>query len=112
MQRGETTAEARPRNIPMYTGINGASQGKENHYSRIHRHWAPLVTPLVKAQGAIQPIKPIPPIGCKDLTPECVKENNRQTYWTWICVPYGTVPDATVNQSEPGYSVNENAPKG
>ena len=39
------------------------------------------------AQCAIEPIKPIPPLGCKDVTPQCVSTSNGQSYWTWICVP-------------------------
>jgi hypothetical protein len=35
----------------------------------------------------IVPIKPIPPIGCKDLAPQCVCDSNGQNcYWTWVCV--------------------------
>lgn len=37
-------------------------------------------------QCAIQPIKPIPPLGCKDLTPQCVADNSGHAYWTWACV--------------------------
>ena len=36
----------------------------------------------------IQPIKPIQPIGCKDLIPMCVCDKNGNCYWQWICVPY------------------------
>jgi hypothetical protein len=42
--------------------------------------------PVATSQCAIQPIKPIPPIGCKDVTPQCVTDNNHQSHWTWICV--------------------------
>lgn len=35
----------------------------------------------------IVPIKPIPPIGCRDLRPQCVCDGQGQNcYWTWICV--------------------------
>lgn len=42
--------------------------------------------PSAVGQCAIQPIKPIPPIGCKDLTPQCVADNSGHAYWTWACV--------------------------
>jgi len=35
----------------------------------------------------IVPIKPIPPLGCRDLEPQCVCDGTGQNcYWTWICV--------------------------
>ena len=34
----------------------------------------------------IQPIKPIPPIGCKDVTPQCVCDQNGNCHWEWVCV--------------------------
>jgi hypothetical protein len=46
------------------------------------------------AQCAIKPIKPVPPVGCKDVTPQCVTNSNGQSYWTWICVPNGEGVDA------------------
>ena len=46
------------------------------------------------AQCAIKPIKPIPPVGCKDVTPQCVTNSNGQSYWTWICVPNSEGADA------------------
>src|SRR5579862_7415223 len=49
--------------------------------------WAFFPIHLAVGQCAIQPIKPIPPIGCKDVTPQCVTDNNHQSHWTWICVP-------------------------
>lgn len=48
---------------------------------------ASSVTPSASGQCAIKPIKPIPPIGCKDLTPQCVSDNSGHSYWTWVCVP-------------------------
>lgn len=50
---------------------------------------ASAVTPSAFCQCAIKPIKPIPPIGCRDLTPQCVSDNSGHGYWTWICVPSG-----------------------
>jgi hypothetical protein len=41
---------------------------------------------MSQGQCIIKPIKPIPPIGCRDVTPQCVTVNN-SSYWTWICVP-------------------------
>ncbi|MGA2905459.1 MAG: ATP-dependent Clp protease proteolytic subunit [Candidatus Korobacteraceae bacterium] len=36
----------------------------------------------------IVPIKPIPPIGCKDLRPECVCDSSgNNCHWEWVCVP-------------------------
>lgn len=36
----------------------------------------------------IVPIKPIPPIGCKDLRPECVcSANGNDCHWEWVCAP-------------------------
>ncbi len=49
---------------------------------------------FASAQCAIKPIKPIPPLGCKDVTPQCVTNSNGQSYWTWICVPYNGGADA------------------
>ncbi len=43
--------------------------------------------PVLMGQCAIQPIKPIPPIGCKDVTPQCVSDSNGQSHWNWVCVP-------------------------
>ncbi len=41
----------------------------------------------VSPQCGIIPIKPIPPIGCKDLRPECQCDSNgRNCKWVWICV--------------------------
>ncbi len=49
---------------------------------------------FASAQCAIKPIKPIPPLGCKDVTPQCVTNSNGQSYWTWICVPDSGGADA------------------
>jgi len=53
-----------------------------------------FATPLVSGQCAIQPIKPIPPIGCKDLTPQCVSDGNARGHWTWICVSNSSATDS------------------
>lgn len=34
----------------------------------------------------IQPIKPIPPIGCRDLVAQCVLDKEGRSYWQWVCV--------------------------
>ncbi len=51
--------------------------------------------PLVIGQCAIRPIKPIPPIGCKDVTPECVSDSNGKSHWNWICVPNNAETDTS-----------------
>ena len=34
------------------------------------------------------PLKPLPPIGCKDMTAVCVCDRNgTDCHWEWICVP-------------------------
>jgi hypothetical protein len=44
--------------------------------------------PCSAGQCGIVPIKPIPPIGCKDLTPVCVCDSNgTECHWEWVCVP-------------------------
>ena len=35
----------------------------------------------------LQPIKPIPPLGCKDTTPVCQCDSNDQCQWVFECVP-------------------------
>ncbi len=48
----------------------------------------PALLEFASAQCAIKPIKPIPPLGCTDVTPQCVTNSNGQSYWTWVCVAY------------------------
>jgi hypothetical protein len=38
-------------------------------------------------QCAIKPIKPIPPIGCKDVRAVCECDTRGKCEWVWICVP-------------------------
>jgi len=46
------------------------------------------LAPACAAGCGIKPIKPIPPIGCRDLTPVCqCDERGRNCRWTWTCVP-------------------------
>lgn len=36
----------------------------------------------------IVPIKPIPPLGCRDVTPVCVcSADGRACWFEWVCVP-------------------------
>ena len=36
----------------------------------------------------LQPLKPLPPLGCKDLVAECRCDSNGQNCrWEWVCVP-------------------------
>lgn len=42
-------------------------------------------TRVACASCGVTPIKPIPPVGCRDLTPVCVT-NGSSAYWTWVCV--------------------------
>ena len=58
-----------------------------------------FATSQATGQCAIKPIKPIPPIGCKDVTPECVSDGNGKSHWNWICVP-DTTPTATSRRME------------
>ena len=45
---------------------------------------------LVWAFCGLVPLKPLPPLGCVDLVPQCVCSADaygaQQCYWTWICV--------------------------
>ena len=45
--------------------------------------------PAINQSGCgIEPIKPIPPIGCQDLRAECVcDEHGQNCHWRWVCVP-------------------------
>ena len=35
----------------------------------------------------LQPLKPIPPIGCKDTTPVCQCNSDEDCHWVFECVP-------------------------
>lgn len=44
-------------------------------------------TPACAGDCGIVPIKPIAPIGCTDLKPECVcDQTGQKCYWRWVCV--------------------------
>lgn len=45
-----------------------------------------FAAPSAFGQCSIKPIKPIPPLGCKDLTPQCVTDSSGNASWTWTCV--------------------------
>ena len=50
-----------------------------------------LTVLLLHAQEGcvILPIKPIPPIGCRDLAPQCVCDaDGHDCHIEWVCVPY------------------------
>lgn len=42
---------------------------------------------MAPAQCGIPPIKPIPPIGCKDTRPVCICTADGTCRWEFICVP-------------------------
>jgi hypothetical protein len=36
----------------------------------------------------LKPLKPLPPLGCKDLVAECrCDSDGRNCRWEWVCVP-------------------------
>lgn len=40
------------------------------------------------ADCGVVPVKPVPPVGCKDLIPRCVcNERGDYCVWQWLCVP-------------------------
>ena len=44
-------------------------------------------TPVVAAAGCgLEPLKPVPPIGCADLVAQCVCDSKGNCHYTWICV--------------------------
>lgn len=49
------------------------------------------IAPVGSQSCGIAPVKPIPPIGCKDLVAQCscVRDKNGmlQCQWVWVCVP-------------------------
>jgi hypothetical protein len=76
------------------------AEGMEMKKERFFHLWAALAllvciasSILALGQCAIRPIKPIPPIGCKDVTPECVSDSNGNSHWNWICVPSNAETD-------------------
>lgn len=48
----------------------------------------------LQAQGCGPlPIKPVIPIGCKDLVPMCTCDSQGKCSWSWVCVPGVPPPD-------------------
>lgn len=44
--------------------------------------------PATCTDCGIVPVKPVPPVGCKDLYARCVcDENADNCRWEWVCVP-------------------------
>ena len=46
----------------------------------------PVIIRASAAGCGIRPIKPIPPIGRKDLYAECRCNRDGDCYWEWVCV--------------------------
>lgn len=47
-----------------------------------------FVARAVQAQSCgVTPVKPVAPVGCRDLVARCVLDSNGHTHWEWICVP-------------------------
>jgi hypothetical protein len=64
-----------------------------------------LAVSMAIGQCAIQPIKPIPPIGCRDVTPQCVSDGNGNSHWNWVCVPdNGSAPTGDNHGRKPNMS--------
>jgi len=49
-----------------------------------------ISTPALAAANAscgVVPVKPVPPVGCNDLSPVCTcDEHGRNCRWSWVCV--------------------------
>ena len=40
------------------------------------------------AQCGVEPVKPVPPAGCKDMQAMCACDaNGENCRWVWVCVP-------------------------
>ena len=54
--------------------------------------------PRVSASCGVKPVKPVVPVGCKDLLPQCGSRG-----WEWICVPrdHVTPTGPTPRQPQP-----------
>lgn len=68
--------------------------------------------PLAIGQCVIRPIKPIPPIGCKDVTPECVSDSNGKSHWNWICVPNNGGTETSNNPAWKPHAPKPTTPSG
>jgi len=40
----------------------------------------------VAADCGLKPLKPLPPLGCRDLVAQCVIDPQGHAYWQWVCV--------------------------
>ena len=38
------------------------------------------------ASCGLMPLKPLIPLGCKDITPQCQCDANGSCAWVWVCV--------------------------
>jgi hypothetical protein len=45
-----------------------------------------LLLAVLVAGCGIEPIKPIPPIGCRDTVARCVCDQRGNCYWEWVCI--------------------------
>ena len=50
--------------------------------------WLATPEPVCASSGCgLRPIKPLPPIGCRDLVAQCLCDASGQDCaWTWVCV--------------------------
>ena len=62
------------------------------------------------AQCAVKPLKPIPPLGCKDVMPQCISSNGRSS-WNWVCVPQGGGAEVSNGLPRQSPAPERNAPK-
>jgi hypothetical protein len=46
---------------------------------------AGLVTTAVATCG-VKPVRPVPPVGCRDLVAQCVVDSQGNAAWQWVCV--------------------------
>lgn len=44
-----------------------------------------FVTPVAAASCGLKPLKPLKPVGCKDIYAECLCQGN-DCHWEWVCV--------------------------
>ncbi|MBI1181590.1 MAG: hypothetical protein GC201_13645 [Alphaproteobacteria bacterium] len=48
-----------------------------------------FATPAAAETCSIPPLKPIPPIGCKDLLPKCICDSGGECHWIFECIRKG-----------------------
>lgn len=44
------------------------------------------IVPVAAADCGLKPLKPLPPLGCRDLVAQCVIDPQGHAYWQWVCV--------------------------